>query len=122
TSENGDLLVSFAALNSGPQGFMAVTAPLQYLGTKATLLPEVNAVMGFANGGIAGSQSLSTVRYGGNTAGSSVMQTIAFKPAAISIVDTALPHGAPTVAYVACLSAVGGAGAYTWSATAGLPA
>lgn len=122
TTINGDLLVSFAALNSGPQGNMGLGPALQFLSSKGTLLPEVNATFGFANAGIAGAQSLSTIRYGGNTAGSSVMQTIAFEPSAITVATTKLPDGAQTAAYVACLMAVGGSGAYTWSATAGLPA
>lgn len=119
TTVNGDLLVSFAALNSGPQGGMGVGPALQYLGTKGTLLPEVNAVMGFANAGLAGAQSLSTIRYAGNAAGSSVMQTLAFKPSAMAIVDTVLPHAALSNAYKATIHSIGGAGAITCTITAG---
>lgn len=121
TTVNGDLCFSFAALNSGPQGNMGLGPALQFLGSKGTTLPEVNATFGFGLAGVAGSQSFSTVRYGGNSSGSSVMQTLCFEPSAITVATTALPNGAQTSAYKACLFAVGGSGAYTWSATAGLP-
>jgi hypothetical protein len=121
TTANGDLLLVYAASGTNNSFQFYGTYPQQLVsGTSGGYASDS---MFFVNLGLAGAQSYTqvynTIASGGPVAKWAVL-ALAFKPSAISVTSDALPHGAQGTAYKACLSGVGGAGAYTFAVT-GLP-
>lgn len=117
TTVNGDFLLSVAS-NHNANNITYAVPPDNFAATCA------GCTMGGGGywrlGGLAGTQS--TTFFNNQNSGASPawsLETIAFKPSAITIVSDALADGANGVAYQSTLKAVGGAGAYTWSNTAG---
>ena len=117
TTLNGDLCVSFA-------GQWSATSNI-YPGASGNVAggngSNVAHTMRYDVAGVAGAQSFTLNENQFLQPPGWAMVTECFQPAAISIVTSALPHGAETTAYKACLLSQGGAGALTWSALSGLP-
>jgi hypothetical protein len=114
TTVNGALLVSASFI----QANSAVVTPgpdVNY-----AVAPNGNFNMTFRNTGVAGAYS-STHYFNLDAGHAGGTITAAFKPSGIGIVDTVLPYCANGQPLVAQLHAVGGSGAYTFSATAGAP-
>jgi hypothetical protein len=121
TTVNGDLLLPCAALSDRNQMQYYAAFPQQFaVGTGGGSAGPMT--MFFENTGLAGSQSVTDIPniFKSGTPATMGMIVLAFKPSAIAVTSSTLPHGAQTAAYKATLTAVGGAGAYTYSAS-GLP-
>lgn len=120
TGTNGDILVSaastwFASVNiysntdqivTGTGGFRGFSMGAHSVGNAGSYTTTYNVNQ---NNGVGSGSAFGLI-------------TLAFAPSAITITTKTLPDGAQTTAYGACLKAVGGSGAYTWSALSGLPA
>jgi hypothetical protein len=119
TTVNGDLCLSYGSGWTASSSIY-VQPPQQYAAGTGGL---VGSTLAYQVVGLAGAQSLTmnmNTLFNGSPSWGVVSQC--FKPSAITVATSALPDGAQTSVYLACLDAVGGAGAYTWSALSGLPA
>lgn len=122
TTSNGDLLLSCAGGGQYGTWFMMPSDSSQ-MATWSGGPNETGVLMTFAHAGAPGSYTTTENTYNDLSFGSYTsfaVQTLAFKPSTIKVVDTVLPDAGSGVAYYAQIHGVGGSSTLTYSIVSGV--